>query len=388
MSESSNRRCRRARLSLVVATVLVGGSLVAAGCGRSADPWRPSDGLVFVRSTGEGGTDVFRARLSDGAVQVVAATPGVIEAEPLWLSASRQLLTGEWPVGEPEVRPRLMLRDLQTGRIGRATERNLDREVQAAVSPDGKRVVYVFLAAPNSMPQSGMKILNPMSAVDEMLSGQPRGHIFVAPRFSPDRSSVAVQVQGRRRGDDLYVLSIKGPRGPVTDNEALVDAAPRFARDGKSLFFSRSAFQKPRPGAKRAADEAKDGAKMGGGDICQVQLPSNQVRCIDASDDAREFDVDPSPTRDEVVFVREQGGATGEIDIFRVDVSGDNLQRLTEDPSRSERNPRWSPDGERIVFEVGSGPEGQIVVIDRAGRQIFETQGSSPSWAPPFADTE
>jgi len=105
------------------------------------------------------------------------------------------------------------------------------------------------------------------------------------------------------------------------------------------------------------------------------------------------------------VFVREKQGAT---DLFLVPVapvaapekgadperSGaaapkeplDPERRLTDSPDRAERNPRFSPDGERIAFVAGPADLPSIVVIDRQGQVLFETPGHSPTWAPPFPD--
>jgi Tol biopolymer transport system component len=101
------------------------------------------------------------------------------------------------------------------------------------------------------------------------------------------------------------------------------------------------------------------------------------------SGDAREHAVEPSPTREELVFVRERDGAT---DLFVADLGGENERQLTDSPDRAERLPVWSPDGDRIAYVDGRAPQLRIVVIDRQGAVLFETPGDQPGWAPPFQD--
>ena len=103
MTKARKQLQRRRRIGTVLLPVALVSVLVAAfvalGCGDPGLPSRPtpSEGLVFLRSTGDGGADVFRARLSDGSVQIVAETPDVIEERPLWMASALRVLTSERP---------------------------------------------------------------------------------------------------------------------------------------------------------------------------------------------------------------------------------------------------------------------------------------------------
>ena len=58
-----------------------------------------------------------------------------------------------------------------------------------------------------------------------------------------------------------------------------------------------------------------------------------------------------SPDGQNVVFVSNR---TGEFDLWRAEIDGSNLLKLTESGSKFVGNPNWSPDGSRIVFELYS----------------------------------
>ena len=84
---------------------------------------------------------------------------------------------------------------------------------------------------------------------------------------------------------------------------------------------------------------------------------------------------------------------TGNHEIYMMNDDGSNIQRLT-DNSMADRNPRWSPDGKRIIFERGLAPkdptvdtESKIFVMDADGRNehlLTNTPANyrRPAWHP------
>ena len=355
-------------------------ALVSCGGSPQVPPHpSPNDGLVFVLPREAHGADVALVRLSDGAVQLVVDSPDKLEEDPHWVSSVQRVLYTERPAQAPMSAARLMMRDPQTGESASASVRHDYRESKAAVSADGRRVVFLFESPPGLMPPLGVKLLVPMSSHDDTLSPPPAGGLFVAPQISADGSQVVAQVHWPARGDDVFLLLTDGGLRPLSSNPRWNDVGPRFARGDGSIFFSRSLFETPVQARRRR--NAGGPEPLGGGDVCKVHIETQRIDCILASADAREYQVAPSPARDEIVFVREQDGTS---DLYLADADGKDVRALTHEPQRAERDPRWSPDGERVAFTAGPPDSPVIVVVDRDGEVLLETPGHSPDWAPPL----
>jgi Tol biopolymer transport system component len=74
--------------------------------------------------------------------------------------------------------------------------------------------------------------------------------------------------------------------------------------------------------------------------------------------------------------------------LYTVEADGSDLRVLFEDPARAARNPAWSPDSQRIVFDAG-GATASIWVVDADGtdmRQLASAHRfegpSAPAWSP------
>ena len=73
-----------------------------------------------------------------------------------------------------------------------------------------------------------------------------------------------------------------------------------------------------------------------------------------------------------IAFVADVDGVST---IHTMEADGSDVQKLTEGES-----PRWSPDGQRIVFERIAS---EVWTMDADGSsEVFVTNGSSPSWSP------
>ncbi len=96
-----------------------------------------------------------------------------------------------------------------------------------------------------------------------------------------------------------------------------------------------------------------------------------------------------SPDAREIVFVR-QVSDLGDNKLYStlwlMDADGNNLRPLTHG-KLNDRQPRWSPDGQRIAFISGRSEQSKLWVLDRRGGEAWEIKtdvavNSAPVWSP------
>lgn len=101
------------------------------------------------------------------------------------------------------------------------------------------------------------------------------------------------------------------------------------------------------------------------------------------TDPAQDFAPDPSPDGRSVVFHSPRGASR---DLYLLPLDGGALRKLTDTPQQQELMARWSPDGQRILYQDANVP-GQIEQLASDGkggwpRRPFRLVGSWPSWSP------
>lgn len=331
-----------------------------------------SDGLVFVRLVG-GVKDLARARLRDGAVEALAATPAREEDWPYWSDAAGLLLLQVRPAGATTGYD-LVLREPSGAERPLAADPERD-EQWPMWSPDGRTVVFAFLGR---APESGIGLADVATGALRIAGTSGAANWFFRPHFAPDGRRIVAQ---RRRGDTpgsgLWLLEDLRPPRAFLDDRTIFYQKPWFTRDGREIVYS----------ARPVAGGLRDvyGAKADG---------SQPPRVVAGAADADDHSGIPSPTRDEIAFVSSRDGS---MDIFLADLSGGPARNLTATKDRDEYAPQFSPDGERIVYSSeprrartpGAGDDlvleaSRITVVDREGRTLFETAGFMPDWMPPF----
>ncbi|MGH7550108.1 MAG: TolB family protein [Gemmatimonadota bacterium] len=93
-----------------------------------------------------------------------------------------------------------------------------------------------------------------------------------------------------------------------------------------------------------------------------------------------------SPDGRRLVVVGRQGGVAR---LYLIDAGGGDPRPLTvADPGLPQTDPDWSPDGRRIVYRQGEGQSAEIAVIDVAGGGATavltdnDTEDASPAFSP------
>jgi Tol biopolymer transport system component len=351
--------------------VAVAGLLACWRADSAAEPGS-SGGLVYVRIV-DGITDIARVRLSDGAVQAVTTTPERAERWPYWSDAAQRLVFQVNPPGDVRETSELVLWDPKTGQESMLLETPNRQERWPNWSPDGTLLVFAFH---DRLSGAGVAVtkLEPDAAVT--VARTDASGFFLRPSFSPNgRRLVAERFTPENRSSQIWILAAGKPPRALTDDPDWIDTKPLFVRDGRSIVYTR------RP------------AEAHNHDIASIGAGGKGLRTI-AGGEADEHSAWPSPTRDEIAFVSDEGEST---DVFLADLDGGNRRRLREVRGWNELAPRWSPDGERVVVssvpdELGDFGEmsfkaleaSRILVLDREGNLLLDTPGAMADWMPPW----
>lgn len=191
--------------------------------------------------------------------------------------------------------------------------------------------------------------------------------LSIQPTFSPDASKVAF-TSYVRGNPGIFVFSVDPVRQlPFYNQIASVNETPEFTPDGKQLLFSSSA----------------------GGHCCRIILTNLDGSGFRAISSSSAIDVEPKvnpKTGNEIVFV---SGRSGPQQIYRMNMDGTDVERLT--PGEGEAsNPSWNPDGQYMAFSWTQGyatGNFNIFVMDVTTRSYIqlthgEGRNENPSWAP------
>jgi formylglycine-generating enzyme required for sulfatase activity len=143
------------------------------------------------------------------------------------------------------------------------------------------------------------------------------------------------------------------------DNQANADAC--FGSDPYGFRRVRSKDGKPTQGATAGKPEEK------------TKPPDKKVVPV------AKGKIDPSSLKGTIVFVSDRSGS---LKIWSMHASGKNAKQLTKSES-NDADPRFSPDGKRILYSTLKGGFPEVWVMNRDGSAPrFITKGREGSWAP------
>jgi TolB protein len=190
--------------------------------------------------------------------------------------------------------------------------------------------------------------------------------LSIEPTISPDGSKIAFASYAKGN-PAIFIFSVDPVRQlPFYNQVASVNETPEFTPDGKQILYSSSA--------------------SGWAQIYIANLDGSGLHRISSS---AAIEVEPKvnpKTGTEIAFV---SGRSGPQQIYRMNIDGGDVERLTNGEGEAS-NPSWNPDGAHLAFSWTRGyatGNWNIFVMDVASRSFIqlthsEGRNENPSWAP------
>ncbi len=371
-----NQRYTIQSLSFIAATVCASVWIAATAGAGDVVSGKPSEGLVFVVANDDG-MDIWRARLSDGALQQVYATADAEERWPTWSQAAGRLLFVSRNT-DGFMKAVINTLDVATGTAaGLGPQPDLVQR-SPSWSPDGKFVAHVFRIPASQKVRTtdaGVAVVDLGKATRTIVAKvETLGHRMMTVRYSNSGKQLLGHGRPPKKatGDKLWLLSPSGQVSEIKKIQGGIYGNPRFTRDDAKVVF-----------------DYRQNLSLGR-DLMMIALaPRSRARRVASLTRADDHSAAPSPVRDEVVFVSDRDGSP---DLFRVDLAGGKPVNLTKGSTDADLTPVWSPDGERIAYTVlpkeayqaeeKQHASSKVRVIDRTGKLLFETTGTMPNWMP------
>ena len=185
------------------------------------------------------------------------------------------------------------------------------------------------------------------------------------PDISPNGNRIIFE-SDRDGNSEIYLMNIDGSNLRQLTNNAAIDTAPVWSRDGKKILFRSTRESERHPWPYYVMNP--DGTK--------------QVRVDDVDDHANVFR-DWSPDGSKVLLFKDSGSKN--TDIYCMNADGTGEQRLTFKKAY-DCDMSFSPDGTKIVYESILGKDvstAVIMIMEVDGsNKIQLASGTDPKWSP------
>lgn len=223
-------------------------------------------------------------------------------------------------------------------------------------SPASQTITYMSFE--NEKPH--VYLLDIESGRRELLGDFPG--MTYAPHFSPDGESLIYSMEVRGNSD-IYVMDLKSRSSTRLTADPAIDVSASFSPDGRKIVFN--------------SDRGSTGQ------IYTMDANGKNVKRISFGK-GRYFAPIWSPRGDKIAFVKSGAGQFG---IGVMDIDGKNERMLTN--SYLDESPTWSPNGRVIIFSREKRDRNgtvEIWSVDLTGQNLrrVETPGeaSDPAWSP------
>ena len=223
-------------------------------------------------------------------------------------------------------------------------------------SPDGKYIAFSSLLEK----KWSIVMINVNTGQTQDIS--PWSGLSATPAWSPVNPDIVAFSSTRDGNSELYSCRTDGKNIRRLTNHSRIDSSPSWSPDGEQIVFISD-----RSGQPTLYLMNRDGSNV-----------HRLTKTMNAYEDSPCW----SPRGDRIAFVIlfDRG-----FDIATVSPTGDDLVILTSGQGSNE-NPRWSPDGLRIVFSSTRLGGKNLFIMNRDGYNVRpltkDSSSFSPAWAP------
>lgn len=277
-------------------------------------------------------------------------------------------------------------------------------------SPDGKLIAF---SAANPQPGSYSILTLAVETLEtHRLTEPPAGYQDWDPVFSADVGQMAfIRTNGKLTAAEVYLMSANGGRvRRLTFDDAWIPSRPAWMPNGQSILFSSTRSGLPtlwripvsggspaqvsqvgvkvsHPSVSLRGDRLAFDQQLSNSSLWRLDLAhfgKGDFRRQVTASKGRNRSAELSPDALKIAFVSDRSGSD---EIYICNVDGSNLLQLTKlGNARTPGRPRWSPDGQKIVFDsVMRGRTTIFVTYANGGepRPLTDQASESlnPSWS-------
>lgn len=341
---------------------------VAESDADDAQPaWSPDGGrLAFVSARDQNGA--LSIALGQDIGQFLNAQGGDLFVVPAFGGTALRLIdNGYYPAWSPDGKQIAF----QSNRDGHwdlwsiaaegGTPRRLTNDpefdYQPSWSPDGKWIVYGH----GKIPDFNLRVINVSGGEPIDLTSDKYSYIL-RPTFTPDTKFILYSLHNGQTTNIWKIpFSADSPRDRKT---------PQRVTTGESDHINLNLL-----GNKIAYTSAGTTA-----DIFELTRATKAIRQVSFETSSEEFP-DLSPDGKTLIVHSDRGGRQA---LWTMDLNGNILAQITSGEEIAN-SPRYSPDGSRIAYQIGSDIRASRVVVQQIGNASLTEivkDGENPSWSP------
>jgi TolB protein len=253
---------------------------------------------------------------------------------------------------------------------------NTDGDALAALSPDGKKVVFDSnrnRAEAEPVNTSDLFVMNTDGSEQTFLT---RGS---SATWSPDSKNVAFHASASGSGtplrtdpgsatsdSDIFIGNVDDISGGlaqttnITNSPDKIDDDPSWSPDGQTIVYTAHNVGDDPPAPPFLSNTAEIYLRNADGTGAPQQLTFN---------DYEERGPDFSPDGTRIEFMCRIGGGSADFEICLMNTDGSGLTQLT-DNSIQDLSANWSPDGHKLVFH--RGPLNELFVMNADGSDVTQ----------------